>query len=156
MFRRSLFVLLYFFFSPLCCRKFLRHVEHIRSHFWNRYSVAVNQVIVATVNSRSEDFSFTKRNPWFSSFLVSSNPSEGRLRTKPYNKRDDFNFPIVNFPFICSNIPAALAYGVYIFQMIRYSRACEVWSRPICIWGILFFNLNRIDAINKITKPRII
>jgi hypothetical protein len=24
-----------------------------------------------------------------------------------YDKRDDFNFPIVNFPFICSNIPAA-------------------------------------------------
>jgi len=40
--------------------------------------------------------------------------SEGRLRTKLYDKRDDFNFPIVNFPFICSNIPAAPAYGVYI------------------------------------------
>ena len=34
------------------------------------------------------------------------------------------NFPIVSFPFICSNIPAAPAYGVYISQMIRYSRAC--------------------------------
>ena len=32
--------------------------------------------------------------------------SEGRLRTKLYDKRDDFNFPILNFPFICSNIPA--------------------------------------------------
>jgi hypothetical protein len=50
--------------------------------------------------------------------------SEGRLGTKPYDKRDDFNFPIVNFPFICSNIPAARASGVYISQMIRYSRAC--------------------------------
>jgi hypothetical protein len=28
--------------------------------------------------------------------------SEGRLRTKFYDKRDDFNFPIVNFPFIDS------------------------------------------------------
>jgi len=28
--------------------------------------------------------------------------SEGRLRTKPYDKRNDFNFPIMNFPFICS------------------------------------------------------
>ena len=28
--------------------------------------------------------------------------SEGRLRTKLYDKRDDFNFPIVNFPFICT------------------------------------------------------
>ena len=26
--------------------------------------------------------------------------SEGRLRTNLYDKRDDFNFPIVNFPFI--------------------------------------------------------
>jgi hypothetical protein len=47
--------------------------------------------------------------------------SEGRLRTKHYDKRDDFNFPIVNFPFICNNIPATPAYGVYISQLIRYS-----------------------------------
>jgi hypothetical protein len=47
--------------------------------------------------------------------------SEGRLRTKLYDKRDDFNFLIVNFPFICSNIPAAPAYGVYISELIRYS-----------------------------------
>ena len=42
--------------------------------------------------------------------------NERRLRTKPSDKeRDDFYFPIVNFPFICSNIPAASAYGVYIY-----------------------------------------
>ena len=50
--------------------------------------------------------------------------SEGRIRTKLYDKRDDFNFPIVNFPFMCSNIPASPAYGVHISQLIRYSRAC--------------------------------
>ena len=44
--------------------------------------------------------------------------SEERLRTKRYDKRDDFNFPIVNFPFLCSNIPEAPAYGVYISQLI--------------------------------------
>jgi len=32
------------------------------------------------------------------------------LRTKLYYKRDDFNFPIVNFPLRCSNIPAAPAH----------------------------------------------
>merc|ERR1711860_20912 len=31
----------------------------------------------------------------------------GKLTTKLYDKRDDFIFPIVNFPFISSNIPAA-------------------------------------------------
>jgi hypothetical protein len=49
--------------------------------------------------------------------------SEGRLRTQLYDKRDDFNILIVNCPFICSNIPAAPAYEVYISQLIRYSRA---------------------------------
>jgi hypothetical protein len=54
--------------------------------------------------------------------------------TKLYDKRDDFNFLIVNFPFICSKIPAATAYGVYISQLIRHSRACgsyhtTQWSR---------------------------
>ena len=48
--------------------------------------------------------------------------SEDRFRKKLYDKRDDFKFPIVNFSFICSNIPAAPAYGVHV--LIRYSRAC--------------------------------
>jgi hypothetical protein len=54
--------------------------------------------------------------------------SEGRLRTKLYDKREDFNFARVNFPFICSNIPAAPAYGVYISQMIRYSKTCSSYQ----------------------------
>jgi hypothetical protein len=43
--------------------------------------------------------------------------SEGRLRTKLYDKRDDFNFGIVNFPLICSNIPAAPAHGKCLRQV---------------------------------------
>jgi hypothetical protein len=50
--------------------------------------------------------------------------SEEWVRTKLYDKRDDFNFPILSFPFICSNISAAPANGVCISQLIRYSRAC--------------------------------
>jgi hypothetical protein len=33
-----------------------------------------------------------------------------RIKTKLYDKRDDFSCPIGNFPFISSNIPAAPAY----------------------------------------------
>ena len=47
-----------------------------------------------------------------------------RLRTKLDDKWNYFNFPIVNFPSLCSNIPEAPAYGVYISKLIRYSRAC--------------------------------
>ena len=72
--------------------------------------------------------------------------SEGRLRTKFYDKRDDFNVPIVNFPFICSYIPAAPAYGVYLSQMIRYSRACGSYQDF----------LDRGVAANKeATEPRV-
>ena len=45
----------------------------------------------------------------------------GKLTTRLYDKRDDFNFPIVNFPFL-SSIPSAPAYSVYVSQLIRYAR----------------------------------
>jgi hypothetical protein len=34
------------------------------------------------------------------------------------------NFAIMNFLFICSNIPTVPAYEVNLSQLIRYSRAC--------------------------------
>ena len=34
----------------------------------------------------------------------------GQLSTKIYDKRDDFNFKIINVPNMCSNIPASPAY----------------------------------------------
>ena len=46
----------------------------------------------------------------------------GKLTTRLYDRRDDFNFPIVNFPFLSSNISSAPA---YVSQLIRYARACS-------------------------------
>ena len=43
--------------------------------------------------------------------------------TSIYDKCDDFNFHITNFPFMSSNIPISPAYGVFISQLIRYARA---------------------------------
>ena len=48
--------------------------------------------------------------------------------TAVYDKRDDFNFKIVNFPFLCSNIPSRPAYGVYISQLVRIGRICSDYS----------------------------
>ena len=53
----------------------------------------------------------------------------GWLTTVLYNKRDEFSFPIVNFPIICRNLPAALTYRLYISQLIRYSGACYSQGR---------------------------
>ena len=51
-----------------------------------------------------------------------------RLYTKLYDKRDDFDFHIVNFPFLSSNIPSSPSYGVYISQLIRYARCCSYYD----------------------------
>jgi hypothetical protein len=46
-----------------------------------------------------------------------------------YNKRDDFTFPIVNFPFISSTILASPSYGIYCSQFTeRYSRDCTQYN----------------------------
>ena len=34
--------------------------------------------------------------------------------------RDDFYFPIVKFPFLCSNIPASPAYGVFVSRCLYH------------------------------------
>ena len=47
--------------------------------------------------------------------------SGGKLSTRLYDKCDDFDFHIVNFPYLSSNIPSGPSYGVYISQLIRYA-----------------------------------
>jgi hypothetical protein len=54
-----------------------------------------------------------------------------RLKTKLYDKRDDFVFPIVIFPFI-SNIPTSPSYVVYISQLIRHPRTYAQYSDVLC------------------------
>ena len=45
-----------------------------------------------------------------------------------YVKHDDFDFHIVNFPFLSSNIPSSPSYGVYISYLIRYARCCAYYD----------------------------
>ena len=44
--------------------------------------------------------------------LLQSIGRDGQRRPSLYDKRDDFNFQITNFPFLRSNIPSSPAYGV--------------------------------------------
>ena len=60
--------------------------------------------------------------------LLLSIGRDGQLRTSLYDKRDDFNFHITNFPFLSSNIPSSPAYGVFVSQLIRYARACSSYE----------------------------
>ena len=48
--------------------------------------------------------------------------SDGFVKTKIYDKRDDFDFDIVNFPFVDGDASRLTSYGVYISQLIRFAR----------------------------------
>ena len=60
--------------------------------------------------------------------LLLSIGRDGQLRTSLYDKRNDFNFHITDFPFLSSNIPSSPAYCVFIPQLIRYARACSSYE----------------------------
>ena len=49
--------------------------------------------------------------------------SNSTVSTKICDKRDDFDFDIVNFPFLDGDVPLRTSYGVYISQLIRFARA---------------------------------
>ena len=51
--------------------------------------------------------------------------SNGFVSSKIYDKRDDFDFDVVNFPFLDGDVPRRPFYGVYISQLIRFARVCS-------------------------------
>ena len=46
------------------------------------------------------------------------------IHTSVYDKRDDFGFPIVNFPWLSGDVPILPSYGIYILQLVRFARCC--------------------------------
>ena len=51
--------------------------------------------------------------------------NEGFFKSKLFDKRDDFNFKVINYPCLnFSNIPVQPAYGIYLSQLLRICRIC--------------------------------
>ena len=44
------------------------------------------------------------------------------VKTKSFDKRDYFDFDIVNFPFLDGDVPRSTPHAVYISQLIRFAR----------------------------------
>ena len=60
---------------------------------------------------------------WFLDLHLSV--ANGFVSSKIYDKRDDFDFDIVNFPFLDGDVPRHASYGVYISQLIGFARVCN-------------------------------
>ena len=65
------------------------------------------------------------------------------VSAKIYDKRDDFDFEIVNFPFLDGDVPRSTSYGVYISQLIRFARASSY---------VADFNTRNTLLIQKLLK----
>ena len=50
---------------------------------------------------------------------------QANLTKEVYDKKDDFSFSIVNFPFFMATFIWSPSYGVYISQPFRYARECS-------------------------------
>ena len=56
-------------------------------------------------------------------FYLHLSISDSFVKPKIFDKRDDFDFDIVNFPFLDGNVPRSTSsYSVYIYQLIRLAR----------------------------------
>ena len=68
---------------------------------------------------------------------------DGKFCTKTYDKREAFNFKIVNYPDLSGNIPERPAYGIYISQVIRYAKICNQTKDFIDRIRLLFNKLRK-------------
>ena len=80
--------------------------------------------------------------------------SDDFVSSKIYDRRDDFYFDIVMFPFLDGDIPPATSYGVYISQLIRLLE-CLVMLLTLTL-GIKFYHRNfsnKTIGITNFVKP---
>ena len=79
--------------------------------------------------------------------------SNGFDSSKIYDKRDDFDFDIVNFPFLDGDVPRRSSYKVYISQLIRFSRVCshvdDFNTRNKCLTAYLLKQGYRYHKLKK-------
>ena len=88
----------------------------------NPYSEGmVNQIYPPELQLNKANTSDTEA-PFFDLHLHISN---GFVTFIIYGKLDDFDFDIVNFPFLDGDVPHRPFYGVYISQLIRFARVCS-------------------------------
>ena len=56
---------------------------------------------------------------------------QGKFYFSLYDKRNDYDFFVISFPFLDGNIPKGQSYGVFISQLVIYARINCPFSRFI-------------------------
>ena len=53
---------------------------------------------------------------------------QGKFCFKYYDKRDDFKFDVISFPFMCGNLPLVQMHGLFVSQLVRYSNTNSTFN----------------------------
>ena len=85
----------------------------------NPYFKQIVSHIYLTEHQLNMGYSSDTKSPFLYLDLLITN---GIVLSKIYDKRDNFNIEIVNFPFLDGDIPRSPSYGVYISQLIHFVR----------------------------------
>ena len=151
--------------GPLCANLSLFFFEHkfIRKLMKDKLAHIARRF---TGNWRFIDDLFSANNPYFQRYKNEIYPEELILKLESnvleasyldlkfeninntykislYDKRDDFSFEIVNYPWLDSNIPSSPAYGVYISRLVAFGRACDEYAD---------FSLRHRALVEKLVK----
>ena len=94
-----------------------RYLDDLRNIDNPYFEGMVNQIYPPELQLNKANTSDTEA-PFLDLHLSISN---GSVLSKIYDKRDDFDFDIVNFPFLDGDVPRRPSYGVYISQLIRFA-----------------------------------
>ena len=99
----------------------------------------VNQIYPPELQLNKANISDTEA-PFLDLHLSVSN---GFVSSKMYDKCNNFDFDIVNFPFLDGDVPRRASYGVYMSQLIRFASVCnhvtDFNSRNKCLTAKLLF-----------------
>ena len=95
-----------------------RYLENLFNIYKTYFDGMVKQIRLSELQLNKANSSDTEA-PFLDFHLTIS---DDFVSSKMYDKRDEFDFDIVNVPFLDGDIPRATSYGVYISQLIRVAR----------------------------------
>jgi len=111
--------------------------------FWNKKVISIYIVVYLEVSTSIV-------------YFISKAKVTRGCTIKIYDKRDDFDFDIVNFPSLNGDIPISPSYGTYLSQLIRFARVCNkvedfndrnsIISRKLLKQGFLYHKLRKTFA----------
>ena len=122
--------------------------------------------------SKNPDYIFTIENPEFEKHIPDTYLTELQLNkantsdketffldlnikgigSDVHTKREDFGYPIVNFPWLTGDVPRLPSYGVYNSQLVKFARALAFRISILKIFNSLPNYLRRVTDITSFEK----